>query len=586
MADSYYHKGKLQELHEKKEFGNYLQYQKNSQSVYINNTLIVKFKKDVDSTSLVQDYPLSVIQSYGRVVIYSTPDIHNVLPLCKKIYENESVEYVQPSFVKKIASHNIRFEELGGSEKRMNRRILSHSNENTKTMLDDENSINFYKYYDDVFRYEDESYWHLYNKGGFISQAFYQGEYYDVLSREDIDTNVLEVIDSGITGKNIRIAVVDSSFEISHPDLRFSYTYNFFRNNRDVTPDSTSDFHGTSVAGVIGANAGNNYGIMGVAPDAYMIAFNGLFEIEEDSLFTQNYVGIFYKALELDIDIINCSWTTVGLIDEASEDAINTFVAEGRDGKGGFVVFSSGNEGSTSLSSEAALLSVISVGSVEVNGARSLYSNFGPKLDLVAPSNFVSLDLKGEDGFEDNEMGFVAGTSFSAPIVSGVLALILEANPTLTHDEVLNILYSTTKKVGEGAYDFGDFTYEYDYSLDEEDRFNILYPKSKQSGYGLIDAERAVKQALVLNKDDENLSALESENFLEDIHTGWNFVGTQRVITDLSVFNEVEIVWCYIDAQWKGYSANDSYLKELREQDKIFLSVPRNSGLWVYKNEE
>ena len=103
----------------------------------------------------------------------------------------------------------------------------------------------------------------------------------------------------------------------------------------DVSPSSTADFHGTSVAGVIGANKGNNYGVMGVAPDAYLLAFNGLFDIEDDHVFSQSYIDIFYKALELDVDIINCSWSTTTQLDEASEDAINTFITQAREGKGG-----------------------------------------------------------------------------------------------------------------------------------------------------------------------------------------------------------------------------------------------------------
>ena len=394
------------------------------------------------------------------------------------------------------------------------------------------------------------------------------------------------MIDRGITGKGVRIAVVDSSFEMTHPDLHFSDTFNFNEKIKDVTPSSVADYHGTTVAGVIGANRGNNYAVMGVAPDAYMIAFNGLFEIEDDEIFDQSYIDIFYKALALNIDIIHCSWSTTSAIDEASEDAINTFIKEARGGKGGFVIFSAGNDGSTSLSNESALDNVISVGAIEADGTRSLYSDFGEKLDLVAASNFVGIDLIGENGFEENEMGFVAGTSFAAPIVSGVIALMLETNPDLTHDDVLHILYSTTKQVGAGQYRNSTANYVYSYDIDDSTPFNTLYPKSPETGYGLIDAEKAVNKALKYKEENASTSSDNtSATLLASVKVGWNFIGTTNEIVDFKIFNNVSIIWCFVNGRWLGYSANLDYAKSLREQNKLLLTIPENSGIWVYKDE-
>jgi subtilisin family serine protease len=562
----------------------------------ITNKIIIKTLHAYENGYFENKYNLKLVKHYGKVLILEVSDISNVLKLCQEIYESESVKYVQPSFSKSIKSNRISVENLKSLARPLIRKhslydlsdfhIQGQATFNITAMLDSENSVNYWKYYDDVFRYADESVWHLHNKGGFIAQSYFDGEFYDVLSLADVDTNALQVIDRGITGKGVKLAVVDSSFELTHPDLRFSNSHNFNLNNKDVTPDSTADFHGTSVAGVIGANKGNNYGTMGVAPDAYMVAFNGLFDIEDDEIFSQSYIDIFYKALELNIDIINCSWSTTSIVDEASEDAINTFISEAREGKGGFVVFSSGNEGSTSLSNEAALDGVISVGSIEANGTRSLYSNFGAKLDLVAPSNFVGLDLVGENGFAENEMGFVAGTSFSAPIVSGIIALMLEAHPTIKLNDALNILYSTTKQVGAGDYTHGSDAYEYLYEIDDSTKYNVLYPKSVETGYGLIDAEKAVDLALKYKAESEPDNEKESEhgNILRDLKLGWNLVGTSAEIVDFDIFNDVSIVWYFIDDTWMGYSANLDYAKSLRRQNKLATIIPKNSGLWVYKD--
>ena len=582
-SDSYYHKGKLVELQDKVKISNKtLGFTKDGKSVQITNKIVLKTNNNFSAEYFVAKYPVKYLSGYGKVMVFEVDDIKNVLAVSKEIYENENVLYSQPSFVKKIKRHNLVFDNISSSTF-MKTRILPHSSEDTKSMLDSDNSVNYYKYFDDVFRYEDESFWHMHNKGGFVTQANYGSESHEVVSVEDIDSNILNVIDQNITGKNVKVLVVDSSFEQTHPDLHFSSTYNLALNNKDVSPNSTADFHGTAVAGIIGANRGNNYGIMGVASDAYMIAFNGLFEIDEDTMFTQSYISIFYKALEENVDVINCSWTTLDMLDEASEDAINTFVKEARDGKGGFVVVSSGNEGSTSLSNEASLQNVISVGSIEADGERSAYSNFGPKLDLVAPSNFVSLDLLKEDGFEENEMGFVAGTSFSAPIVSGIIALLLEVNPDITRDKLLNILYSTTKHIGTPEINPDNQQYTYEYMIDEDDKYNVFYKKSKYVGYGLVDAQAAVEKVKeTLVQEDVNRTIDDLSSVLNNLKHGWNFIGTAQDVNDLSLFEQVSIVWIYTDDTWMGYSPILEYAQELRRQDKLLSGIPKNSGLWVY----
>lgn len=241
----------------------------------VGNRIIVKTQTKMDASYFEHKYGVSTVRFYGKVFIFETESPDKVLDIAQKIYENEPVKYAQPSFAQKRSTQAIKLGNLVFGEKGLEKKITSHdfitphANEDTLSMLDSENSINYWKYYDDVFRYHDESYWHLHNKGGYVAQAYYSSGFYDVLSVEDVDADVLEVIDSGLSGKGVRVAVVDSSFELTHPDLSFSDSFNFDIRNKDVTPNSIADFHGTAVAGVIGANRGNNYATMGVAPDAY-----------------------------------------------------------------------------------------------------------------------------------------------------------------------------------------------------------------------------------------------------------------------------------------------------------------------------
>lgn len=554
-------------------------------TVTITNRIIAKFNADPNIDRIEAEYSITTVKQMRKIYVFEVPDITKTLEISRRIYESEDVKYAQPSFVKVVQnSAFIVPESVENHHIDMHAKIIAHDMEDTESMNDDEGSVNYYKYYDDVFRYADESFWQIHNRGGFEATAYSEGIFTSITSVEDVDPNILEVIDEGYTGKNIKVAVIDSAFALHHPDLRFSDSYNIYRKNRDITPDTTADFHGTAVAGVIAANRNNNYGIMGVAPDAYLIGLNGLFEIEDTEYFSESYIEMFYSALDKNVDIINCSWGTIDILDEAIEDVLLEVAEEGRGGKGAFIVFSTGNEGSLALGKEAALPFVISVGSIESNGVRSGFSTYGKKLDLVAPTNFVSLDLVGEDGFEEGEKGFVTGTSFSAPVVSGCIALILEANPNLTRAQVLDIIYSTTKKVGEGNYTDGSFSYDYEYGLDENDPYNVKYPKNNEVGYGLIDVQAAVVKAKTYIKESEvqSVNALDAST-IEELQNGWNIIAASEPIYDFSIFDTAQIIWVNIDGIWLGYAANGTYRDELSNKGVLLSEIPQNSAIWIYK---
>ena len=188
-AEGYYYKGKFIALDDKKVLSaDLLQYTKqDNKKIRFTNKIILKTLHPYEDDYFKSKYGLRTLKHYGKVFVLAVEDIHHVLDLCKQIYESESVVYVQPSFIKRISPNRLVFENLKASKRPLTPKVISHSNEDTKSMLDAEDSVNYYKYYDDVFRYQDESFWHLHNKGGFITQAFYQGEFFDVLSPEQVD---------------------------------------------------------------------------------------------------------------------------------------------------------------------------------------------------------------------------------------------------------------------------------------------------------------------------------------------------------------------------------------------------------------
>ncbi len=262
------------------------------------------------------------------------------------------------------------------------------------------------------------------------------------------------------SGKKVKIAVIDDGLDVTHEDLEGAiiHTYDSQTKSTDVSQTNQVESHGTAVTGIIGARV-NNKGIKGVASSSEII-----FLKYKESMSDSETVELFSKAEEFDADIINCSWGTYDVSD-AVKAKIQDLSINGRDGKGIIIVFASGNDDQDMGNDESAIPEVIAIGATEKDNLRAWYSNYGSNLDVVAPGGYdigiTTLDEMGSDGaatldenyilYNDNN-SFI-GTSASAPIVSGVIALMLEKNPNLTRVQVDNLLKSTSDKIGTLSYD-------------------------------------------------------------------------------------------------------------------------------------
>ena len=277
------------------------------------------------------------------------------------------------------------------------------------------------------------------------------------------------------TGKNIKIAIIDTGVDTTHIDLasniglRYntetgssSYQINYFQENCS---------HGTHCAGIAAAVKDNGIQIAGVAPDATIVPISNSLDLsEENSFYLAN--GINW-AVEHDVDVISCSWNA----DEhyLLDDAIQNALTNGRLGKGCVVVFAAGNKGQDDNSYDVKYPAncnekILVVGSIDNTGQIADDSCYGTELDLVAPGvNILST-------IPFNGTGRKSGTSQACPHVAGVAALILERNSELTVDQVNSIICSNTKKLS-GV------------------NFNVTKPDgswNNQYGYGLVDAYNAV----------------------------------------------------------------------------------------------
>jgi len=261
------------------------------------------------------------------------------------------------------------------------------------------------------------------------------------------------------TGKGVKMAIIDIGFDKNH----FEYKNNIIKtinsadgSNNVECINSTECYHGSAVTGVIASNI-NTRGLRGIAPDVKLVLIK---------LDLAGYVGddeilnALQYAEDEDIDIINNSWGT-GEISPVVQEKIDNMATNGRDRKGIVFVFASGNRGKENTNDESMIESVIGVGASDEENLRAIYSNFGDGLDIVAPggynlgvtttynsnnSNHISDFMKAEDYDK------FQGTSASAPIVSGAIALLLEKYPNLSREEIQKIIQKSSDKIGNVEY--------------------------------------------------------------------------------------------------------------------------------------
>lgn len=299
-------------------------------------------------------------------------------------------------------------------------------------------------------------------------------------------------------GEGVRIAVIDDAIEIVHADLvpnvlaGTSLDYGQSTPTAFPLPCKTDDTHGTAVAGIIAARDNNSKGSAGVSPRVQLSAFNAL---------ATGYDTDIADALNREqqaISVYHNSWGSAdnGVLHSADNlflSAIYRGVRLGRNGKGSIYVFPAGNGGciyqvgnscveeNSNFDGYVNSPAVITVCAVDDHGEQPYYGERGANILVCAPSSnysdqnmLTTLKVKGDvrDDF--------GGTSASAPMVSGVVALMLSANPSLTWRDVRIILAQTARK---------NNTTDSRWNSASGMSFNDKY------GFGVVDAGAAVAAA-------------------------------------------------------------------------------------------
>jgi serine protease len=288
----------------------------------------------------------------------------------------------------------------------------------------------------------------------------------------------------------VTVAVIDGGVVAGHPDLagKLLPGYDFYSNaadsgdgdGRDNNPEDTapgSDYHGNHVTGTVAAATNNGLGVAGVSWGARLLpvralsAGSGTLADVADALRwaaglsvagvpdNQNPAQVINMSLG---GPVPCSHAP------ALQQAIN--VANSR---GAIIVVAAGNSNvEASTFSPAGCSGVVTVGATNAEGNRASYSNYGSRIDLMAPGGEPG-GLQVVSTLASGQYGGKAGTSMAAPHVAGVLALMKSKKPSLTAAEAISLLKETARRLSAAQCN---------------------RPSAGDCGAGLVDARAALQR--------------------------------------------------------------------------------------------
>jgi subtilisin family serine protease len=336
--------------------------------------------------------------------------------------------------------------------------------------------------------------------------------------------------------RSIIVAVTDDGMDLNHPDFqgvgKIVAPRDFKGRDYRPMPEDVGEDHGTACAGVAVAEE-NGTGAIGVAPGCALMPIRTTGFLDDETI-----EDLFDWVVKKGAAVVSCSWGPSAVnypLSLRQKAAITRAATKGRRGRGCVIVFAAGNANRptngtinesgwprNAISGPTRWYGgftvhpdVITVSACTSLNRKAAYSNWGPEVSVCAPSNnappgvglpglgyvatppalpgdtpglgIVTTDRLGQLGYDSTPYAYgFGGTSSACPLVAGVAALVLSANPFLKAREVRQILEQTADKIVDPNPDpqFGlrKGTYETNGRCD-------------WFGYGKVNAERAVNAA-------------------------------------------------------------------------------------------
>lgn len=323
---------------------------------------------------------------------------------------------------------------------------------------------------------------------------------------------------SEFDGSSVKVGIYDDGIDKTVKDLQGTYDASrelVFGGVR-ADPSKGSGVHGTAVAGIIGASANNGVGGVGIAHGASLTSidiFSG----------SANYNFIASIRAMSQFDVTNNSWgwsakysdnaAVAGSFGKQFIDALAFAADTGRGGKGTIIVNAVGNDNlsdnrDANTSEYNAARQTITVGAIGQDGDVSAYSTRGASVLVSGPTNGGGAGITTTDrsvgGYSATDAtSSFGGTSAAAPMVTGIVSLMLDAsNNTLGWRDVQDILSYTADHTTPAALTGGiSGRMEYGWTINKADNANgggLHY--SNDVGYGMTDGFEAVRYAEVWSK--------------------------------------------------------------------------------------
>lgn len=258
-----------------------------------------------------------------------------------------------------------------------------------------------------------------------------------------------------VTGTGVRVAVIDTGIDCTHPDLAANCAggYDFVNDDSDPMDDHG---HGTHVAGTVAA-VSNGVGLVGVAPDVELYAIKVL----DNTGFGwwSDVIAALQWAVDHGIQVTNNSYADDSATDPSAPGPAALRAAfDNAEAAGVLHVAAAGNSGNADGTGDnvpypARFASVVAVAATDESGSRASFSSTGPSVEFAAPGVEITSTALG-GGY-----GSGSGTSFASPHAAGAAALVISAGVEdanangRTNDEVRAILAQSADDLGAAGRD-------------------------------------------------------------------------------------------------------------------------------------
>lgn len=338
------------------------------------------------------------------------------------------------------------------------------------------------------------------------------------------ETNYFTVWDRVESTSEIMTCVINSGISRNHPDfagtdIRAGYNY---ITTGDVTYDQLG--HGTSVTGIISATTNNNIGISRIS-NSVIIPLN--VSDRYGDIYTSNTIQAIYDSADLGCDVINLS------LGSERYSSLEAKAVDYAISKGVLVIAAAGNEGNHLHYYPASYDNVVSVGSINSNLKWSDFSNYNNQVTVVAP---------GEDIITTNNnhsYSNASGTSFSAPFVSAIAAILKDQDQSINQFDFIDILASTSIDLGQIGFD-------------------------NYYGHGLLNIEEII-----------DMKIKQPPIFGDDIEAGWAFDDNEKNWHYIDQDGQLKTGWLKFENSW--YFLNE----KTTAREEGWLKV---NNVWYYFN--